>query len=400
MPGPPGPVPRVLLYLGSRSLFVVLILLCVESVSRSTVSRSKSNGKPRVRARAPTTESAVDILYENQRGGFLCGMALFSSRALGNLDPTPWTNVVHKASPTDITNAQVPDPSWEWAWPEWRVNHDEATDADEDGWEYSFMFARAFSWHGPRWWNSFVRRRAWIRRRVKKRNGSGNGNGSGNYAAQDPFGFRGEYFTVEHDPTLSPTLSPTADGDGDGRSPSRVTSQAESSKAGTTAGQTAGVEDVGGPILEDVDSLLRVLRSCRIDREKIEAVENYLEHASGDMEGLQEEIHHIIALFVFQASRRLLLSRLTEVLDETQAKLKSKESGPESATSLERRADNLSAAIKHADEEVRRLEYWSDVKEMVESGESMGAVDGDKGWDEAGLEGLDQSGPARPNSPK
>src|SRR4051812_49190219 len=47
-------------------------------------------------------ETAIDILYENQRGGFLCGAPLFSGKALGNLDPPPWTNFAHKASPTDI----------------------------------------------------------------------------------------------------------------------------------------------------------------------------------------------------------------------------------------------------------------------------------------------------------
>ena len=36
-------------------------------------------------------ETAIDILYENERGGFLCGTALFSSKALGSLDPPAWS---------------------------------------------------------------------------------------------------------------------------------------------------------------------------------------------------------------------------------------------------------------------------------------------------------------------
>jgi hypothetical protein len=70
-------------------------------------------------------ESTVDILYENQRGGFLCGIPLFSAQALGSLDPPPWTNAAFKPSATDITNAQVPDPSWQWAWKEWVINRQE-----------------------------------------------------------------------------------------------------------------------------------------------------------------------------------------------------------------------------------------------------------------------------------
>jgi hypothetical protein len=93
---------------------------------------------PQVKPRKPRVkrETAIDILYENERGGFLCGIALFSSQALGGLDPPAWTNGYHKASPSNIHNAQVPDPSWEWAWPEWRINHQEGV--DEHGWEYSF----------------------------------------------------------------------------------------------------------------------------------------------------------------------------------------------------------------------------------------------------------------------
>jgi hypothetical protein len=38
-------------------------------------------------------ETVIDILYENERGGFLCGTALFSSKALGGLDAPPWSRL-------------------------------------------------------------------------------------------------------------------------------------------------------------------------------------------------------------------------------------------------------------------------------------------------------------------
>lgn len=322
-------------------------------------------GRDRGKSRPP--ESAIDILYENQRGGFLCGIPLFSSKALGNLDPPAWTNQAHRPSPTDIHTAQVPDPSWEWAWPEWRINHGEGV--DEEGWEYSFAFAKMFSWHKAHWWNSFVRRRAWIRKRIKK---------VPDYQGQDPHMLNTEYFSIRPSSELSRD-----------RSPSR-TSSPRGSRMSMSAASVDGAEKPTR--IEHVSELLEVLRRCRIDREKIEAVDNYLRNAQEDLAGLQDVMHEIMSLFVFQASRRVLLTKLTEVHEETAARLrKGKDASPE----LERMAKNLGEAVKHADEEVRRLEYWSDVKGMAEEGDSKGAVDRKKGWHED-WQGVDRSGPSAP----
>lgn len=312
--------------------------------------------------RHETTESAIDILYENQRGGFLCGVSLFASKALGNLDPPPWTNAAHKPSPTDITNAQPPDPSWEWAWPEWRVNHEEGT--DEDGWEYSFAFHKSFSWHGPTWWNSFVRRRAWIRKRVKKDSG---------YVQEDPGMLNAHYFAVR-----------PASAAGHARRLSRASSR-RGSKASISNSQTAELEEVEHTDIHDIDTLLRNLRASRIDREKIEATDNYLEHAGDDFAGLEGKMHEIMSLFVFQASRRVLLTRLARIHDQTLKSI----AGAGNSEQLRQRAEHLTSAVRHADEEVRRLEYWSDTK---------GTVDHSQGWDER-WRGLDTSGPAEPAAP-
>ena len=144
--------------------------------------------------------------------------------------------------------------------------------------------------------------------------------------------------------------------------------------------------------IEDIDMLMEVLRLSRIDREKIEAVESYLEHGTDDLAQLENEMHEIMAIFVFQASRRILLTKLTEAYDQAVRQQKEHDT-PE----LRRRAGSLKAAIKHGDEEVRRLEYWSDVKGMVNSGQTRTAVDKDKGWD-GSWQGLDQSGPAEPDT--
>ncbi|PKS07539.1 hypothetical protein jhhlp_006143 [Lomentospora prolificans] len=340
------------------------------SAVRTTTTRNTLS-KPPTRDR----EAIVDILYENERGGFLCGVALFSSKALGNLDPSPWTNAFHKTSPTDIHSTQLPDPTWEWAWPEWRIYHHD--DVDEGGWEYSFMFSNKFSWHGPRWWNSFVRRRAWIRKRVKK------DPQLLTTTTTDPHFLNTDYFTVK---------SPSDRSGSHSRSRSRGSSVGGGSRASFASqrSEAESVFDIKNDPIEDVDTLLHVLRKARIDREKLEAVGNYLEHCGSDLENLGPEMHEVMVVFVFQASRKLLLSRLTQALDKA-----IEDADKEDTPSLRERKANLEVAVKHADEEVRKLAYWSDIKGMVESGKSAHGAHESKGWGEE-WEGVDQSGPAGP----
>lgn len=289
----------------------------------------------------------MDILYENQRGLFLCGLPLFAAQALGNLDPPPWTNAAHKASPTDIVTAQVPDPSWVWAWPEWKVNHDDGCDGG--GWEYSFMFLKKFSWHGPTWWNSFVRRRAWIRKRVKRVEAP-DGRGPG-----DDYTLNPDYFSVRpsSDSGRAQSLTRTGGSSKRGSRVSLVPSQPSNAS-----------EKEGCELIETVEELMARLRASAIDRERIELVDSYLEHARDDLAGLQHRMYEMMALFVFQASRRVLLSRLTEV--HGQARRQQDEDG---SGRVQARVASLEAAVKHADEQVRRLEYWSDVKGMMQGNE-------------------------------
>lgn len=391
-------------------------------------TRDNSPAKPRSKGKRPSScrrrlsrepETDIDVLYENQRGCFFCGLPLFSSAALGNLDPSPWTNFAHRTSPTDIRTAQVPDPSWVWAWPEWRINRDDYIDIDKEGWEYSFMFSKKFSWHGPKWWNSFVRRRAWIRRRIKKADLD---------ATTDPYVASAGYFEVTphkkaHRRSLSRTSSvPERLSRGKSASSSRRRSVARSRtsddvpRASRESRRRDGGDDDSireKEELRTIDDLMTVLRRSRIDREKLETVESYIEHNADDLARLQDFMHEIMAIFVFQASRQLLSARLTHVYDELSAEVdketkRGKEKGkslspssPERETEKDnaerrrRKRDNLAAAITHADEEVRRLEYWSDIKGMAGKGESGGAVDPGKGW-ETGWEGLDKSGAKGP----
>jgi hypothetical protein len=299
----------------------------------------------------------------------LCGIQLFSGRALGNLDPAPWTNVAQKTSATNIKNAQVPDPSWEWAWKDWVVNHQEGVDGD--GWEYSFAFHK-FSWHGPSWWNSFVRRRAWIRKRVRKHS---------SYQGQEDHMLSSDYFTIHPAQERSRSRASTRDGSAQNRHSVNQISRREVE------------EDVVMDDIHDIAGLMSALKFSRIDREKMEAIENFIEHDGDELYFLRDRVHEIMGMFIFQASRRLLLSHLSRIFNEAvEEQKRDADSGKEPDPAKKRRLENLEAVLGHADEEVRRLEFWSDIKDIAEQGEAKGAVDERQGWDKTWV-GLDLSAP-------
>lgn len=81
-----------------------------------------------------------DVLCENQRGILIFGVPKFSSKTLFQWDPAPWTDARNGDSVYNIANAQLPNPSWEWVHPEWMI--DMSGDVDEAGWQYSFNFGR------------------------------------------------------------------------------------------------------------------------------------------------------------------------------------------------------------------------------------------------------------------
>jgi hypothetical protein len=146
--------------------------------------------------------------------------------------------------------------------------------------------------------------------------------------------------------------------------------------------------------IRDIGHLMDALKRSRIDREKTEAVENFIKNGGDELHYLKEQMHEIMSQFIFQASRRLLLAHLSSLFDEA-SKVRDEhvKDGKDEDPAEKRRIDNLEAAIKAADEEVKRLEYWSDIKGMAEKGETKGAVDQAQGWDEGKWAGIDNSGP-------
>ncbi|KAK8069554.1 hypothetical protein PG994_006170 [Apiospora phragmitis] len=273
----------------------------------------------------------------HHQGGFLCGIPLFASAALGNLDPRPGPiPTISRVRPTSkLRNHRI----------------------------------RAGTGLDP----AAHKERARL-------------------SSQRPYLLNPEYFTVEAAAAKHVSLR-------DGAS-SLLDSASRTSACGLHEEDAISEKkDV-----ESTDMLMALLGVSRIDREKLDAVQNYLEHAADNWLDLQNHMHEIMSIFVFQASRRLLLTRLMGIHDDAVRKLdeqkrtgKNKVEGHDESTDdqpdpdLEVKVKNLAAAVTHADEEVRRLEYWSDVKGMAEGGESGGAVSGNHGW-QGGWEGVDQSG--------
>ncbi|RKF81072.1 Meiotically up-regulated gene 65 protein [Golovinomyces cichoracearum] len=272
---------------------------------------------------------AVDVLFENQRGLFCCGIPLFSSRALGNLDPAPWTNIAQKTSATDITNAQPPDPSWEWIGDKWSVYH-----ADEPGecWKYSFAFNGRFSWHRGRWWNSFVRRRAWVRKRVKKKL---------EYDENESYMFSSHNSLAYH-------------------TGSRYNNQLSSLKGKNSSSydlfigkRSTDVEKIKN--IHDISTLKKAFRSVRIDREITEFVQNFIKNGSDDLFNLKDQMHEIMHLFIFQASRHSLVALLRESLNQA---LNQREKCINSHHKDERdKVEALNFALSAAEDEIRNFGF-------------------------------------------
>lgn len=115
---------------------------------------------------APEGDFVYEFLYQHERGAFFLGTPKFSSKSLLPVDPDEWTDSRFETSAMDITDYELPDPSWEWVHKSWLV--DMTGDVDEDGWEYAMTF-HGSPWHGNyEIFRSFARRRRWLRLRKRK----------------------------------------------------------------------------------------------------------------------------------------------------------------------------------------------------------------------------------------
>ncbi|EXJ85707.1 hypothetical protein A1O1_06075 [Capronia coronata CBS 617.96] len=301
-----------------------------------------------------------DILYENQRGSFFCGIPLYAHSSLLPIDPSPWVNRDLHDSPVNITNAQVPDPSWEWAWRTWYV--DMSYDVDEEGWQYSFAFGRNWSWHGTHpWFHSFVRRRRWLRKRVKKNPNALWGRPGSMGAAHH---LNPDYFTIHSKRDRSPVSA--VDGAGKAARPSSFISFP------STVDPDEPPEEI-----KDIGTLLKTLKYATVDREKIDLVKKFVDQGGSELFYLKDHIPDIMAFFVFQNSRKQLLSYLRQTTDEARQHRQKHEDEDKPEGDTERgRIDNLLAAVDAANAEIGGLEFWSDRKHVLKTSDSEGMATG------------------------
>ncbi|KIX92270.1 uncharacterized protein Z520_12016 [Fonsecaea multimorphosa CBS 102226] len=321
----------------------------------ATRGRKSAERRRREHKKAKHEIHEIDILYENQRGAFFCGIPLYSHSSLLPPDPSPWSNKDMKDSAVNITNAQVPDPTWEWAWNSWYV--DMSHDVDEEGWQYSFAFGRSWTWHGTHpWFHSFVRRRRWLRKRVKREvHGSYGMPGS----MSDAHHLTGDYFTIHSKRDRSPISA--VDGAGKTARPSSFISFP------STIDQDQPPEEI-----RDIATLLTALKFAPIDREKIDVVKRFVQQGGEELVYLKDHIPDIMSFLVFQNSRRQLLSYLKKTANEAREHRRTHEEEDKPEGDAEsRRIDNLLAAVEAADAEIGALEYWSDRKHVLKTDDAQ-----------------------------
>ncbi|KAJ5723293.1 Meiotically protein [Penicillium malachiteum] len=284
----------------------------------------------------PITE--LDILYENQRGSFFFGVPLYSHSSLLNFDPGAWMTHDNRISPVNITNAQLPDPSWEWAWRTWYV--DMSGDVDEQGWQYSFSFGSS-QWHGTHpWFHSFVRRRRWVRLRAKIPERRHRGRSEFEKAHM----LTEDYFTIHSSKTKAREQSIAG------------VSKVESgflSRATTTVNEEMPLEEIA-----DIPSLMHALKLASIDREKLDALKTFVEDGGEELYYLNDKIPEIMSSFLFQASRWQFVTYLTSAIQKLTDPLdKSDNDDPDK---INRKKDNLIRAIETARQHVTGPDMFTD----------------------------------------
>ncbi|KAK6507216.1 hypothetical protein TWF481_005666 [Arthrobotrys musiformis] len=333
----------------------------IQSKGTRAFRKAKKVGRKLRKEELVDDAGELDILYENQRGTFLFGIPMFSAKSLLPVDSAPWTTRQHAPSAVNIFTAQVPDPSWIWAWKSFAV--DMTGDVDEEGWQYSFAF-RGTKWHGNAvWWHGFVRRRRWIRKRVQRRLPAD---------LDDAHHLTPEYFTIH-----SRNASHADRRSGYYSSSIRSIERNSKLEEYPTATQESDDSEFEEYEIQDIPTLMRAFKMARLDREKVEAVGNFLQHGGSEVIYLAENIPKIMRSMIFQQSRRQILQILLDTLNKSNDKRQSRnlENGfpkqePEDYDDDEEKRfiDGIGRAVDAGEEEVRKLEFWSDIKKAQHQG--------------------------------
>jgi hypothetical protein len=147
-------------------------------------------------------------------------------------------------------------------------------DVDEEGWQYSFSFASKFGWHGTHpWFHSYVRRRRWVRLRIKNKHARGRV-GMEQTGLELAHRLNEDYFTIHSQNLLSKEstiAAPTGP------------SEASAGHIGAISTEEALLEDV-----EDIPTLMHVLKVAIVDRERIESLKKFIAQGREELYYLEE----------------------------------------------------------------------------------------------------------------
>lgn len=340
--------------------------------ANGTTTGTGDNAPQPQRNAAPKTTSELDVLYENQRGWFLFGIPLYSHSSLLNFDPSAWVTREMHDSPVNITNAQLPDPSWQWVWKSWYV--DMSGDVDEQGWQYSYSFSSS-AWHGTHpWFHSFVRRRRWVRLRTKLL--SIDRVYRGLTGLEEAHMFTADYFTIHSRQRKR------------GTNTSETASRVPSTYLMDPANQTVDEEPYIFEEIGNIPTLMYALKMAIVDREKIDALKRFIEEGGDEIYYLDErvfitsfrslsviiranalQIPEIMSIFVFQTSRWQFLTHLIDVIDSISQKISSS-SGKESVE-LRRKQENLVQAAESVRRNITGPELVADHDQQSSSAAGM-----------------------------
>ncbi|KAE8556591.1 hypothetical protein TMatcc_003971 [Talaromyces marneffei ATCC 18224] len=299
----------------------------------------------------PEANPELDVLYENQRGWFLFGIPFYSSRSLLQFDPPAWVDKDYRESPVNITNAQLPDPSWEWAWPTWYV--DMSGDVDEEGWQYSFLFLPKFGWHGTHpWFHSYVRRRRWVRLRIKK-NDAPLRNGADQTDFHMAHLLNEDYFSIhsQEPESVEPSILPP------------TTNVSSSSDIRRDIGGSP--ERQVGDNIDNIPRLLDAMKNAIVDREKIEALRKFLAQGGEELYYLPDKVPEVLGLFIFRTSRWQFLKLLQDALDEVELESTTGADKKE-LDALNRRRNNISRTIDAIKKELSDSDIFDISKDNLE----------------------------------
>jgi hypothetical protein len=120
------------------------------------------------------------------------------------------------------------------------------------------------------------------------------------------------------------------------------------------------------------------MKRSSVDREKILAVRKFTDEGGDELYYLSERMEEIMGMLMFQSSRQQLLGDLIsrhEQVHEEQKDLAAHkhdddETKQQAHDTASRRAENILKAVHAADDQVKRLEYWSDIKEISDKSAS------------------------------